>query len=257
MSNKNLCSCLVCKTQTTTNNLNKHYLSKTCVTITINTNLKVVDGKCPYCNIFINHLKPQQRANHCRWCVENPKHGVYKEAASVRLKNNKRPSSIKLDYEEIGKKISQRHKEGAYLNSPRKRYDTKVRNGTLKPSDDTKKKMSVSAGNSKHQRVCKRTHTYIDIKGRSFKFDSSWEDALADRLDELDIAWDRPPPIQYSLNGKNKNYFPDFYLPDHDLYIDPKNPYCEEQQKVKLDIVSKMIKLKILRSKEDCENFNI
>jgi len=92
---------------------------------------------------------------------------------------------------------------------------------------------------------------------RLFKFDSSWEDAMAIRLDELNINWDRPKAIQYELDGKLRNYFPDFYLPDYDLYLDPKNPYCYEQQKAKLEIVSKMINLKIITSLIECKQFNI
>jgi hypothetical protein len=89
-----------------------------------------------------------------------------------------------------------------------------------------------------------------------FKFDSSWEDALAKRLDELDIEWDRPPPVLYQHQGKAKRYFPDFYLPRYNLHVDPKNAYCLRQQREKLEIVKTLITLAILPSLKDCKAFD-
>ncbi len=97
----------------------------------------------------------------------------------------------------------------------------------------------------------------MDKRGRVFGFDSSWEDETAIRLDYLNINWTRPAPIPYQKNGRTHNYFPDFYLPDHDVYLDPKAPWVEIQQKEKLDIVSKLINLIIIRTKNDCKNFTI
>ncbi len=91
-----------------------------------------------------------------------------------------------------------------------------------------------------------------------FSFDSSWEDALAIRLDQLDVFWIRPEPIIYQdLNGKKRKYYGDFYLPNYDLYIDPKNSYAQKQQYQKISILSKMINLKILSSLKECQEFNI
>jgi hypothetical protein len=248
MSNKILCSCISCKKEISTNNLNKHYKSKSC--LCPSTNKKVINGVCPYCYRDISELNSSSKANHCRWCIKNPKRSSYIE--KLKLTNRS-----KIDYNLIASKISILHSEGVYKDVPLKAYNTKVKNGTLKLSTQAKINMSIAALKSNHQRVCKSTHTYTDKKGRIFKFDSSWEDALADRLDELNIIWDRPSPITYRINEKNKKYFPDFYLPEYDIYIDPKNSYCEAQQKEKLDIVSKMINLKILRSKEECKTFII
>jgi len=55
--------------------------------------------------------------------------------------------------------------------------------------------------------------------------DSSWEVACATRLDELDINWERDPTMKLPYTDKKKrkrNYIPDFYLPDIDLYIEVK-----------------------------------
>jgi hypothetical protein len=95
---------------------------------------------------------------------------------------------------------------------------------------------------------------YIKIKKRNYsgnkhvyngiELDSKWEVDIAILLDELNIKWTRPEPIEWidSVN-KKRRYFPDFYLLDYDIYLDPKNPILMEQQKEKLNIVSKQINL--------------
>ena len=45
--------------------------------------------------------------------------------------------------------------------------------------------------------------------------------------------------------GIERNYFPDFYLPLYDLYLDPKNKFAYKVQKEKIDIL-KIIGLIIL-----------
>lgn len=82
--------------------------------------------------------------------------------------------------------------------------------------------------------------------------------ALAKRLDELNIVWERPGPIFYiAKDGSNRRYFPDFYLPKFDLYLDPKNPFAIKAQKDKLDQLTKQIKnLIIIKDLHECEIFN-
>lgn len=66
--------------------------------------------------------------------------------------------------------------------------------------------------------------------------DSSWEVKVAILLDELNIAWYRPSQPLHWTDSKNKSrkYFPDFYLKDFNLYLDPKNPiaFAKQQEKI-------------------------
>ncbi len=90
--------------------------------------------------------------------------------------------------------------------------------------------------------------------------DSSWEEKLAKRLDELDIKWIRPTtPIKWvDKNGFERNYFPDFYLPDYDIFLDPKNPYAYKSQQEKLDVIIKMMpNLRILKTLKECTGFEV
>ena len=74
--------------------------------------------------------------------------------------------------------------------------------------------------------------------------DSSWELAVAEYLDNNQIIWERPKqPIPYCVNGKNKKYYPDFFLPEYNLYLDPKNPYRLQVDRQKIEQVSKTIVL--------------
>lgn len=62
------------------------------------------------------------------------------------------------------------------------------------------------------------------------KLGSSYELRLAISLDENNIVWIRPKPLKYKdPSGKIRNYFPDFYLPDYDIYLDPKNDFLINQ----------------------------
>ena len=73
--------------------------------------------------------------------------------------------------------------------------------------------------------------------------ESSWEVRVAQELDSLNIAWVRPEPIKYNNSTKDRYYYPDFYLPAFDLYLDPKNPYCLKQDEQKMGIVKNLINI--------------
>lgn len=77
------------------------------------------------------------------------------------------------------------------------------------------------------------------------RFDSSWERLIAEALDRLNIRWYRPtigiPWID--AHGKQRHYFPDFYLPTYNLYLDPKNDKVIKKDQQKLLSASKVINL--------------
>lgn len=63
-------------------------------------------------------------------------------------------------------------------------------------------------------------------------------------MTEQNIKWERPVSIPWmDSTGKKHRYYPDFYLPDHDLYLDPKNPHVMARDKEKLQMVSQEIRL--------------
>lgn len=82
------------------------------------------------------------------------------------------------------------------------------------------------------------------IHYKGVRLDSSWELRVAQALDEMGIAWVRPSFIRWTdSTGKKRRYFPDFYLPDLDVYLDPKNPTGVKAQAEKLEAISSQVTL--------------
>ncbi len=55
--------------------------------------------------------------------------------------------------------------------------------------------------------------------------DSSWEHICAAKLDEAGIEWRRSPNmiLEYrTVRNRKRKYIPDFYLPEHDIYLEVK-----------------------------------
>ena len=60
------------------------------------------------------------------------------------------------------------------------------------------------------------------------KLDSSYEVLVAESLDSHNIKWERPGRFPYHIDNTLHYYTPDFYLPDYDVYLDPKNDFLIE-----------------------------
>jgi hypothetical protein len=87
-----------------------------------------------------------------------------------------------------------------------------------------------NAGKSKKFRV-------DDSFGKQVCLQSSYEFRCSEILNELGIKWIRPKFLKYELEGKVKNYFPDFFLVDYNIYLDPKNSYLAIKDKEKIKSV--------------------
>lgn len=92
---------------------------------------------------------------------------------------------------------------------------------------------------------CARTNqTYRKIvhlykhNDKILKLESSWEVSIATWLDANSIQWIRPKHLPWTdSTGKQRKYFPDFYLSAHNLYLDPKNKYQISISMDKLDAI--------------------
>ncbi len=93
---------------------------------------------------------------------------------------------------------------------------------------------------TKHRNA--RGNKRILFDGR--RYDSQWEVQMVQFFKERKIVFEFPSPIPWTdANGKTHKYFPDFYLPKLNVYVDPKNPVVILQQREKLSVVSKLIPL--------------
>lgn len=67
---------------------------------------------------------------------------------------------------------------------------------------------------------------YVDQYGNEHRLQGSYEYKFAQKLDELNIKFkSHPHGIKYEINNKKTFYFPDFYIPSKNLYVDTKSNY--------------------------------
>lgn len=211
--------------------------------------------KCKYCNNEYEYKRATERANHTRWCNDNPKYEEYRtnvnngSCRKIILMNESKRLTGRVNAQAVAKL------EGRIYISP-----LKGKPGKSTPhTEETKIKLSKIALKSKHRRLVRSIRDYTRKDGTTIKLDSSWEELLAKRLDELNLNWERPnTPIEWiDKNNIIHNYFPDFYLLDYDLYLDPKNPYAYNNQQEKIKILLTMMpNLVILTTEAECKSFS-
>jgi hypothetical protein len=210
--------------------------------------------KCKYCQQEFQFETASEKANHTRWCKDNPSRQQYVEKLKYIRSNISEESKLKAS-----EKIKLAHANGVYdydaITS--KKLETRKKNGTLEHTEEAKIKMRDAALKSHHRRLVRSIRDYVKKDGTVVKLDSSWEEALAKRLDDINVDWERPStPIFYEIDNITKRYFPDFFLPDYDLYLDPKNPIACKVQESKIKILLELMpNLIIIKSLEECETF--
>lgn len=96
-----------------------------------------------------------------------------------------------------------------------------------------------------YQNGSRKTQYYYNItQDKEVLLESSWEVNIATLLDERNIKWTRPRPIKWNDGSeKLRYYYPDFYLPEFNVYLDPKNPYCMVKDEEKMSIISTKIEI--------------
>jgi hypothetical protein len=76
--------------------------------------------------------------------------------------------------------------------------------------------------------------------------DSTYELTVAQSLDENGIEWIRPKSLKWDDNGQIRRYIPDFYLPEYNVYLDPKNDYLIKKDQRKIALAAKYNNVRIL-----------
>lgn len=96
---------------------------------------------------------------------------------------------------------------------------------------------------------------YIKKNGETVYLHSSYEVKVVASLDYNKIKWIRPKFLVWEdEERKIHRYYPDFYLPDYEVYLDPKNDYLIEKDREKIQKVSAQNKIKIfVLSKNELE----
>lgn len=183
-------------------------------------------------------------ANHARWCDKNPKRKIYEEKLSER-----RQFFIENCLEKRNQSIKKAWGRGCY-----KDVDFGANFRGKSHTDESKDKIRKKQQALDYRRLRKKTIEY-----RGVLLDSTWELYLAKRLDDLNIKWIRPKPIIWIDNNNDERfYYPDFYLVDYDLYLDPKNPYAFENQKEKIQkLLIQYQNIVFIKTLNECKKFEI
>jgi predicted nucleic acid-binding Zn ribbon protein len=207
-----LCSCLCCKKSITTSSLSQHHHSKTQVLYPKPASFIT---NCTQCNCVIKgYYKKQFCSNSCAATHNNNKRD-YKIFKPGPAKGTKliRKSNLPPNRKFLGPytKISMCVVCNKWFPGNRKTC-----------SDVCCHNLLSKIARNKTTHPCNRGS--IDYNG--IKLGSSYELKVAISLDENNILWIKPKPLKYlDPNGKFRQYFPDFFLPDYNVYLDPKNDF--------------------------------
>ena len=191
---------------------------------------------CKFCNK--EGKNSNSLRNHERLCkfnpqrqkspFENPLVHLHRIKSNQYLKGTAKPIS-----EETRNKLRQHNKE----------YWTIERRTRL----SLKKKEIMGAVVLAHP----ESYSYKNFCGRSKKslyndqwMHSSWELETAKWFDKHNIKWTRKVlPFEYIWDNKTKQYFPDFYLSELDLYVEVKG-YETDRDRTKWAAISNLIVIK-------------
>ena len=180
-----------------------------------------IKKSCCYCgrSITTNNLAKHEKACLHLKPALSPEELKKKRQENIEKARNSITPEIRAS---INKKVSEAHKRGCYGSA-----NSKKRGVPGKPhSEQTKKLISEKARASKHRRLRKNSKLYCGER-----MDSSWEVKFAQWLDGKSIAWERPGPLPYD---DGRCYFPDFYLPEFNLFVDTKNDFLIEHDTLKI-----------------------
>jgi hypothetical protein len=113
----------------------------------------------------------------------------------------------------------------------------KIKNGEIIPSflgrkHKAESKFKIQQYALSRENPCgKKIYEYITVDGAKIKLHSSWEVTIAKNLDEYGIKWIRPEPLKWiDCEGKTHNYYSDFYIPEWDVYLEPKSDWIQKIQ---------------------------
>lgn len=96
-----------------------------------------------------------------------------------------------------------------------------------------------------------RPHPNKGIYYNGIWFDSKWEVTVAKSLDEFGIVWERPKQ-GFVWTDTGRKYYPDFFLVNYGIYLDPKNPYLQikDAKKIKEAQIRNNIKVLVLNKSQ-------
>jgi len=181
---------------------------------------KVADNKyeCPHCGrIFTKYgICTHIWRTHGNGKDFDPNIG-YKEGKRVAW-NKGKTEHADVRIKKAADKLRNSIKEGHYVPW---QLGTKISEETKRNiSKAMKKAVKENPDSYSKNNVCGRVKHY-HYKGHKLK--GKWELATAKWLDSQKIKWENEPhSFEYIWKEETRLYFPDFYLPKHNIYIEVK-----------------------------------
>lgn len=225
---KTICSCIICKSQVTTNNISKHYGSKQC-----NNGGKFV---------FKKIVRENPENLHCQYCNSERKSANSLVQHEIRCESNPNKIDVSPAFGMTGKKGANQFTKAKRLGLPppvvseSTREKIRANNKKIVWSEERRKRLSESMKTAVEQ----NPESYSSSnRGRTkqiifdgIKFQGQWELIFYQYCKQNGIKIERPETwFEYNWNGKRK-YFPDFYLPEKNLYVEVKG-YETERDRAK------------------------
>ena len=200
---------------------------------------------CKYCGKTCKNKN--SLAQHEIRCASNPNKKVFK--SNFIKYHNDIKNGVKV------KQYTNQYVKAKMLGLPKPEMTTKTKEKIAavwlgrNHSEETKQKISASM-----KRVVKErpeSYSASNVNGRVKKveyngqiFDSSWEVIVAKFLDDNGYIWYKPTTgFEYFWENDIHLYYPDFYIPSLDLYIEVKG-YKRDRDDYKWKSISNLIVIK-------------
>lgn len=185
----------------------------------------------------------------CKYCGSS-KHSY----PSIRTHQRICPKNVNRKYKNgmTGKKGSNQYIKAKLEGREKPKYDRShvPLNGAMLASSELKSKWAKDGKTGGYKENAGRSKKFkvIDSYGKETVLQSSYEFLCSNLLNELNIKWCRPSGLKYD----GRWYFADFFLPEFNLYLDPKNDYKMKLDEQKIQKVSEQNGINVIvLSKKD------
>ena len=228
-------SCLTCKKEFQNNNYQNHIDSKSCK---INKIEKISDSRvCPFCGREFNTILGTRQ--HEVRCSLNPNH-------RPKIMPKGRAAWNKGQTKDTNDKIAQQGNTLKY----------RIESGVVKKTarlwtDDEKAKQSIrmseiAATSESYSGRYNRGSVKEVMCRNGFKVLGSWEELFVNYCLDNNIRIEQPStPFSYTYEDKERMYYPDFYLPVLDCYVEIKG-YESDKDKAKWHYLQNVHQRKLL-----------
>lgn len=209
--------------------------------------------KCEYCKREFKNLN--SLTQHKIRCKENPE-GIKVKSNFIEYNKKIKNGELEVSNQFIKSKL-------LGLEYPVMTKETRKKisesNKGKKLSEESKKKLSESMARAvkenpdsySRNNVCGRTKLMetLDSLGNPTKVNGGWEFLVSEYLSSRNIRWTNKITEEfiYFWDGKERRYYPDFYLIDYEIYLEVKG-YERERDLLKWETLKD--RLIVIKKKE-------